>query len=73
MPHDASHPTDEELGSFLQGRLGRTSAVSLEAHVTGCFECLNRLEGLPAGGHLVQLLSAAKTGRLDGDLIHEPP
>lgn len=40
-----SHPDDETLALFVDGRLGRAEADSVLAHLDGCGECLRRIQG----------------------------
>ncbi len=54
------HPPADQLSAFLAGKLSRTHAVGVEAHLSCCPSCAESLQALP-DDRLVMLVRSAVT------------
>src|SRR5262245_2563840 len=52
------HPSDDVLRALVLGQLSDVDAPTVEAHLTECETCLERLDQLPTDSPLEQALSS---------------
>ncbi len=69
----AAHPSDEQLSHYGMGKLAGAASETVEAHITTCDDCRQRVAELSSDGFLDRLKRAAQPEAMSGFEASQPP
>jgi serine/threonine protein kinase len=69
----AAHPSDEQLSHYGLGKLAGAANETVEAHITTCADCRQRVANLSADGFVDRLKRAAQPEAMSGFEASQPP
>ncbi len=69
----AAHPSDEQLSHYGLGKLTGAANETVEAHITTCADCRQRVAALSSDGFLDRLKRAAQPEAMSGFEASQPP